>query len=271
MNSQYLYHYTNLNTLMKVIETGILWATDYRFLNDSSELDYAIKTIKNHAIDLDADHTLFSETLASYGIGDSETFLTTVSKLSSIDVLPAFITSFSEKGDLLSQWRGYSQFGQGVSIEFDREKLSESFYKNDNPMFSKFGKCLYDVRTVHEQFQTKAIATMANLHKTPDLEYLHNFIFSQWLPFIKNPAFEEEIEWRAVIFKPANWQVFYRMGVYSLIPYYEIKLPDISQLITKVILGPTPHPELSRISLESFLHKFNPRIQVQQSKIPFRG
>ena len=40
--------------------------------------------------------------------------------------MPAFIASFTEDGDLLSQWRGYGAGGDGVSIGFDLNKLSLS-------------------------------------------------------------------------------------------------------------------------------------------------
>lgn len=36
-----LYHYTNTGGLEGILESGKLWATDYRYLNDASEVTYA--------------------------------------------------------------------------------------------------------------------------------------------------------------------------------------------------------------------------------------
>ena len=35
-----VYHYTDAAGLQGILDSGVLWATDYRYLNDSSELRY---------------------------------------------------------------------------------------------------------------------------------------------------------------------------------------------------------------------------------------
>jgi hypothetical protein len=47
------------------------------------------------------------------------------SDLEKIDRTNVCVCSFSEKGDLLSQWRGYCPQGVGYSIGFDSAKLNE--------------------------------------------------------------------------------------------------------------------------------------------------
>jgi TATA-box binding protein (TBP) (component of TFIID and TFIIIB) len=41
-----VYHYTSMETLKKIAESGKIWATSIRYLNDISERDYAISEIQ---------------------------------------------------------------------------------------------------------------------------------------------------------------------------------------------------------------------------------
>lgn len=42
-----IYHYTDLNGLKGIIESGSLWATHFSFLNDSNELIHGMNCLEN--------------------------------------------------------------------------------------------------------------------------------------------------------------------------------------------------------------------------------
>jgi len=120
-----LYHYTSQAGLLGMIEYKQLWFTHIHYLNDSSEYDYAMEFIlrvlkDEYGIDADTDADL-SYTVQAHYFGD------------------VFSFSLSQRGDQLSQWRGYCPNG-GYSVSFDDSQLSEMM----KPKKLYIGKCVYD-------------------------------------------------------------------------------------------------------------------------------
>jgi len=88
--------------------------------------------------------------------------------------------------------------------------------------------------------------------------------------FLKSPTFFEEQEWRCVSLMAASLHTEFRSANGMLVPYTDFifgeRLP-----ITRVIVGPSRHPELARQSLEKFLNKLGlGHIEVEASPIPLR-
>jgi hypothetical protein len=46
ISEQHVYHYTRLKGLRGIAENGRIWATDYRFLNDASELHFGLDILE---------------------------------------------------------------------------------------------------------------------------------------------------------------------------------------------------------------------------------
>ena len=105
-----LYHYTNAEGMKGILETKKIWATQYQYVNDSSELVYG-RQLARDIIGMDYkayNHVIIKkmlETLLEHI--DSEALQT-----------QSFIACFCEVPDLLSQWRGYSGKGTGYAIHF---------------------------------------------------------------------------------------------------------------------------------------------------------
>ncbi|MBK7928491.1 MAG: DUF2971 domain-containing protein [Bryobacterales bacterium] len=111
---------------------------------------------------------------------------------------PRGVASFCAQGDLLSQWRGYGEFGQGYSIGFD------SGYFDSGRHDWVFVPVVYDsakqsdlIREVVEygcrvcdSEQLRPGAEMAALGHAVSNQL---FFFSH---FFKSDAFSEESEWR---------------------------------------------------------------------------
>jgi hypothetical protein len=95
---------------------------------------------------------------------------------------------------------------------------------------------------------------------------------------LKDRAFEEEQEWRAVSRVVENYEsapILYREGVSMLIPYMNLLLriaPEIPVALEQVSIGPTPHPEESTRSVAHFLSRngATPRRGTGYCGIPYR-
>ncbi len=147
-----LFHYTTGTGLKGILQDKCLWATDFRFTNDGSELKYAEKVLveefkkevpKLFEAQGNAPPTMikeafikmvnevgsllgFSDLDGSYGWLAQETVLKYHNKLFCKCYEGIYLTSFCIHTDrdiyhdgLLSQWKGYGTY----AIEFDREKL----------------------------------------------------------------------------------------------------------------------------------------------------
>lgn len=98
-----LFHYTSVEGFIGIVTSKTLWASDMLSLNDAAEASYATNLICDT---LTAHHPEIPR-------ADFETQLNYLFSL----YVP-FITCFCEDGDLLSQWRGYSDQGDGFAVGF---------------------------------------------------------------------------------------------------------------------------------------------------------
>jgi hypothetical protein len=135
---QPLYHYTNGAGLKGIFDSSQLWFTDYRHLNDPSEIYHGI------AVARDAFRDAKSGADPRVGL-----FLDWAADLFSDENMKGdlafFVASFSRARDDLSQWRAYADNGRGFAIGFAprmfdiREEISASPDEN-----AFLGSVLYD-------------------------------------------------------------------------------------------------------------------------------
>jgi hypothetical protein len=180
----------------------------------------------------------------------------------------------SEKGDLLSQWRGYAVDGQGFSIGFSKEYLELlSGQREPNEPGFTLRKVIYDpleqesaLMPTYNEFKSEIISGKLKFPHSPGLlslgdpeagvryerekkryfETLKAATFKMFgaihnLYTLKNEAFSEEAEWRLISFltKGSGDQCLYRASANRLIPYrsFDLKVLDVPA-ITEVIIGP---------------------------------
>lgn len=167
-----LWHYTTLDGLKGILSKQNLWATDYRYLNDSSELVYSkiilqrevfprvVATIK---LEYDDDQCVRQNVDAQGGIkrvaqmetNDTldilyESLLNPPPLKRNIPYILSFCKAdkddeFLQKHGLLSQWRGYGKDG-GFAIVFNLEKLHEEFIIEQREFYhgiSQYGDVVY--------------------------------------------------------------------------------------------------------------------------------
>lgn len=274
-----LYHYTSMGGMLGIVNTGILRASDIRYMNDSAELKHTLDLLHHHIskrISQGTDHPKLLNQLLEW----------LSHRILSSSML--FGASFRANGNLLSQWRGYSIHGKGVSLGFNPWYIRHCAERQQ----FQVGKCLYETEQQEQLIEhiVSTIETMAIDHQqhTPEndpVERCYSRVFEsiegdllRIAAILKHPSFEEEQEWRIVSPLIANCQqdaIKFREGTSMLVPYFDFNIlnSDSEHIeLEHVYLGPTNNIDLSMNSLELYLQKSNasPIHGINYCQIPYR-
>jgi len=196
-----LYHYSSLRGLMGITTSNTLWASDARFLNDSSELFYAANLISETVAEA-------TTTIATEALRPAVSRIGEFANGFEFGARP-FVTCFCEKGDLLSQWRGYGEAASGVALGFD---LHIAVAAGHLPPRTFLRRVVYDpedqrklVREAVDTWLATAESLLSpaggfgvdDLFPYPAIWALQEALAEYHLCF-KNPGFKEEEEWRLI-------------------------------------------------------------------------
>jgi hypothetical protein len=207
------------------------------------------------------------------------------SVLSGLESINVCVCSFSERGDVLSQWRAYGGATSGFAVGFSGAYLREmsANYGWLVPVVYDEGEQRSLVRTllgdVLEENLNRSVSDQEGSPRGGNLiAYLYRYA-----PILKHRSFGEEGEWR-VITRPlmcTNERFGYRPGSSMLIPYFRLPLATQRVLgIEEIIVGPTPHPGQSSHSVEGLLLKHGistakglsqHAVTTRCSEIPYRS
>jgi hypothetical protein len=185
-----------------------------------------------------------------------------------------YVASFSGAGDLLSQWRAYCPDQRGVSIGFSMRRLARA------AVGFELVKCIYSegrqrsaLRALLDSFVNSVPSRAASKDVAAAV---HNCVrqLKALAPAFKHPSFSEEREWR-LVGSPhtADTEVNFRSGRSMLVPYLQMPLPSKGDglEIDRVIVGPTPHAELSARSVENLLLMAGGRhVKITNATVPYR-
>ena len=109
--SETMYHYTSIEAVPNIVQTGGLWATDIHYFNDAAELSHTaallVSEIESRQQVGAMDRPVLDQFLGwiRHRVANGHT---------------VFVSSFTPNGNLLSQWRSYCPYGRGVSLAFRR-------------------------------------------------------------------------------------------------------------------------------------------------------
>jgi hypothetical protein len=239
--------------MMGIVEQRSFWVSDIRYLNDSEELRHLGRWLNGTAGRREQTEgpqkvlTQFREWLRHRLL---------------IDFGPTlFVGSFTERGNLLSQWRGYCQHGRGVSIGFNPFKMIEYTQRHS----FMIGRCIYDRQAksdLAEQVINTIISTAESNGESSELHPCQSYhgIFREIEPellriatLVKDDSFHEEKEWRVVSPVFSNYiepPIKFREGSSMLIPYMELPLGDSGQKIQieEIFVGPTPYEPVNGVT-----------------------
>ncbi len=119
------FHYTNFRGLDGILKSGQIWFTDYRHLNDQTELMHGIglaKAMLMRRARVGGLHGVL------YGWIDD-----LLTRRNFGRALWFFIASFSRHPDDLHQWRSYADDGRGVAIGFSAKLFQPIDAKQVDP------------------------------------------------------------------------------------------------------------------------------------------
>jgi hypothetical protein len=273
-----LYHYSSLAGVLGIVSSGELRASDIRYMNDSAELRHTLDILRNY---------ITERVIAG---SDNPILLNELLEWLSHRIVSGpmvFGASFRANGNLLSQWRGYSSHGKGVSLGFNPAQIQACARRQQ----FQVGKCVYDPveqRALMEQLVNVLEARAAELEsptatgsRRRSWQRLFEEIEGDLLriaAILKHPSFEEEQEWRIVspvLSRNENSRIQFREGASMLVPYYAFDLSSAENktlVLDHVYLGPTSNIELSMTSLELFLAQRNvtPSLGISYCDIPYR-
>lgn len=276
--SSELFHYTSIDSLLGIVSSKVLWATEISYLNDSQELRYFTNLMK--------------EKLMTYDVVGNGAEIDAAGQLSSwindwfIGGALVFTTSFTENGNVLSQWRGYCRHGRGVSLGFDPATIVAFAGQADFAV----ARCVYDWQQ-HHQLARDVVSSLVKMalengpdtQKHPSQSYFTTFQAAandviRIAALAKHPSFAEEEEWRCISQPFTNYveaPIKYRAGASALVPYIEFPLPELNDAlaIQTAVVGPSATPDLAINGVSQFLAKYAQTGQqrtIRACGIPYR-
>lgn len=268
-----LYHYTDSNGLLGILDCKQFWATDFRFLNDGKEIYYGIDILLECLLcepNSGGLRGLFLKRLKE----KVEAVRSNIEK--SID-FRAYVACFCSDGDLLSQWRGYANYGAGYSIGFSRKFLGEI-------SGCRLLAVEYDGERQRQRYREAInrkidqIMGAAQSGLVDDEKVVSSAIvdlFRECLIFyfcsFKGHAFSEESEWRLLFIRVGDGggeKVCFRPSKYGVTPYVKIELDGAC--IGAVKVGPGFDFSLNKQAINLLAANNGLSLVVSQSDIPFR-
>lgn len=285
----FVYHYTSIDTLLKICKSRQIWATSIRYLNDTSERELFLRRVEermpallarliNHHPDEDEDITL----------GDVRNIASNAQKRHTSG---PFVASFSAHDDSLPQWRAYCPNGNGVSIGFRVEALRRvpaPGRAGGRPV--TFRRVRYLQPRTTEDLDDAVLAAYGRAETSPERFYEHPHLPSWSLgtefarkleeeaTVYKDHSFSHEYEYRLIVdsFFRDYELLSFRATRSSLIPFVTLSVPSTDDssptwdAVASVRLGPNANADLTAEAVDAFLKSQRVNATVLMSEIPFR-
>lgn len=255
-----LYHYTDLDGLLGILESRTLWFSNVLFMNDPLDTQYGLKFLSEYLINRIVNHELEGLTLNYYHkvveylrIGDFATRL----------VNRTYAFSMTLKYDDLNQYRNYADGGRGFCIGVSENLLSEILEKTNE----ESGRGNFDFRRIiYEPLEQNEILDKVcnefdesikrmNFESTDIIAASIARCIAEFLFYVvssfKQPGFRDESEYRVVLTLGANFEGSLpnvtkkdeRVGQ-TIKTRYEVTLDSIPIEIGPIVMGPKVQEDL---------------------------
>jgi hypothetical protein len=236
-----VYHYTDVAAFTGVIENTAVWATDFRYLNDSKELVYAWDAFIAELKRLSSGSDDYAEAYAAQ--------LKALELMNAVDLMDfddaMFVACFTELGDALSQWSRYGANGHGFALGFDEELIRALavpvFYHTGggsiNPVIDQTTKAPFTWKAFLQKVRYGNVARdrlvddlLSHVRSTADVTgsgtfdgIVGNCVFQthalvHWLPLVKHDAFQDETEHRSTITEHLGGRSYMQCTALSSLP-----------------------------------------------------
>jgi hypothetical protein len=279
MSDEYLFHYTTQPAICGIAKDQCLWATNIRYLNDSTEFVHSFELARNIVEQMDALHT---EDRAVLSLLLRDEIRNPITKR--FLGFRHYIVSLScDGGDRLSQWRAYSG-RNGYSIGWKKTTI-EALVKEHG---YELAECEYEayqqvdlikavlsdalrrwqatglqIDSTRYNFYPEPIETFIRQKNTFDHE------FARVAAVCKSKSYIEEQEWRIILRHDGVADVSFRQGKTMPVPY--INCPLHREKAAIVTCGPNLEMDLCMRTMHFLFKKYGwTNVDVRYSRIPPR-
>lgn len=255
-----LYHYTSIGSLFSILQNETIRLTDYRFLNDTQELSYALNWLKDYLAPK-AEEEFGKKVLTAIdnvehgkierikSISDGSPYMQRY-----LCDIHYYILSLSRRYDDLAMWRMYAK--DGCCIKFNSQKLKEFFYGFRD---ANLEKGLMNLIDGEDEYEIKESTRHA-------INYFYSIknelmIYDEILMFcllFKSPSFSFEHEYRMGIpfedqYLGENCSKEFLLSGTTIRPQLELKNFPIRDIIEEITISPFVTSELTKIGIQELL------------------
>ena len=279
-----LFHYTNSSGMRGILESSHLWATNYRFLNDASEVAYGMALFESIVQDrlTNSENEIVSEFLGR-----------TLHTANAFDgMFDCYIACFCERDDLLNQWRVYAGSGGGYALGFKAKEIGRRWGQLHPTQDFLLRKVVYEVdlqkRLIAEVLELTSLI-LSQATQAVSVADANNLIarccqfvrseVADYLFCFKHPAFAVEEEWRLchIVSPGEEDHVQFRDGPYGLTPYVSLDPSPMAGVhhnrlpLARITHGPVSDPSNVRFALNKLLRaKDYTFVEIAGSTLPVR-
>jgi len=265
-NAEYLYHYTSLEAFVSIIESGALWATHIRYLNDTSEQRLAWGLIRERMRSLRG----MSDETRNENI---EFYCKTLESPPHEDF---FIASFScDGGDRLSQWRGYKA---DIAIGFDPVQLDTvcaNFWEGHREVRIRKVNYVESSATPrsNELIDNQRSGHMVTILGEEGFDVAYTRMWSRFATMMKHQGFKEEEEWRVIIYDDAGrLEPSFSVRNGRMVPYIPLPLGGkLDSVVRRLTIGPGPFKDETLAAVRKLLASHHLQIEACATETPYRG
>lgn len=255
-----LYHYTSIGSLFSILQNETIRLTDYRFLNDTKELSYALDWLKD-CLAPKAEEEFGKKVLTAIGniehgkmeriksVGGGSPYMQRC-----LCDIHYYVLSLSRRYDELPMWRMYAK--DGCCIKFNSQKLKEFFYGFRD---ANLGKGLMNPVDGKIQYEiSEELKKAINFHYNLKNELMLYDDILRFCLLVKSPSFSFEHEYRMGIpfedqYLGKNCSKEFSLSGTTIRPQLELKNFPVRDIIEEITISPFVTSELTKIGIQELL------------------
>lgn len=267
-----LYHYTDLRGLKGILGSRAIWSSHSSTFNDPEELQYGKTLIVEQ---LESKKREITDKIILDMIEDLINYTNVYDTI----LYHNYVTCFCENGNLLSQWRGYANLGGGYSLGIllnsdtayyhQAKNFNESSYmilrkveynpnKQNQWISGYIKKLIVAAESALSSFRRSPQGVPLTWASEAALQSVN--ILIELIISFKNPAFQEEAEWRLIKVKQADSKpelLHFREGNSGIVPYLQTHIckdqRKIEFPISEIVIGPLSEPRETKAFVELYV------------------
>ena len=255
--SEILYHYCDMQVFKSIIENKSIRLTDITKSNDDMEKKWLIKQYQDY---------LSNSAIRLTNNEVKNILLAEINGIESLyDLAKSYVFCMSEKGDDLSQWRGYGNDGCGIAIGFDKDYFDFLHSSGATSCTLSLEKVRYSITNPSGPLDFST-GGYINDNTNPEellrgIQLCRDYFGTQAL-YYKHPSFADEAEWRLCMPVISGWCEYLLMSsgesecsnrfnskflpierhylerCDNIVSYLELKFKHLPDVIEKIYIGP---------------------------------